>query len=336
MNGRSLRVLAIIVIGLIALLVAIEKGDDAGSLEDGTLLFPEMRERIDEVTSIEVTKSDYDSPVSIVRSDGQWTVSERDHYPASIAKVRDVLLAMVNARAVEVKTANPERHHNLGLRAPDVEGSKGTQVIAAGDGFSYGIIFGNTTRVDLRYVRKVTDDQSWLVDQNPSMPNAIGDWLLTEIIDIDSADISSVTITHADGDTIVTSKGSDDSTEFTVADVPEGRELSYATVANGIAGALSDLQFDDVQRADEKPTSTETVFETTGGLIVTVFSQSSEDGNWVTLAVSTIESAGADTIEQVAAINKRVGGWQYSLPDYKFNLLTRQWEDILKAPPEQE
>jgi hypothetical protein len=34
---------------------------------------------------------------------------------------------------------------------------------------------------------------------------------------------------------------------------------------------------------------------------------------------------------RAAAINERVGGWQYRLQDYKKDLLTRGWDDILKA-----
>ena len=38
---------------------------------------------------------------------------------------------------------------------------------------------------------------------------------------------------------------------------------------------------------------------------------------------------------EAVEISSRVNGWQYKVADYKANLLTRRWEDILKAETEE-
>ena len=52
-------------------------------------------------------------------------------------------------------------------------------------------------------------------------------------------------------------------------------------------------------------------------------------------AISPIVST-ADVELEVIDINDRLSGWQYRLPDFKKNLLTRRWDDILKAADDEE
>jgi hypothetical protein len=37
-------------------------------------------------------------------------------------------------------------------------------------------------------------------------------------------------------------------------------------------------------------------------------------------------------VAAAAAINARVGGWRYRIPEYQHGQLTRRWADLLKAP----
>ena len=368
MSSRSLKLLALVAAVLIALLVAIEVTDDSARPSGESVLFADLRSNIEGIDKIAITKADYDTPVTIVRSGDKWVVTERDDYPASIAKVREIIMALADAKVVEVKTANPEMHHRLGLRDPADEGSKGTRITVSGAAVSYDVIFGNVAQGNFRYLRKADENQAWLVDQNPTIPATPGGWLLADIVDIGSASVQSVRIAHPDGSVIQISKDGESGTNYVVADIPQGRELSYPTVANGIAGALSGLTMEDVRAAQDAVDAIETVFETTDGLQITTRAVSGDDGNWVTVAaqVSAAAAAGAgdvddavaadsaadmddvdtdsaddadnavDAQEKADAINAIVSGWQYRISDYKFNLLTREWNDILQAPPDTE
>jgi hypothetical protein len=52
------------------------------------------------------------------------------------------------------------------------------------------------------------------------------------------------------------------------------------------------------------------------------------------LAADTTPSASAasDPVAAAEAINARVGGWRYRIPEYQHGQLTRRWMDLLKAP----
>jgi hypothetical protein len=324
-NSTTLRLLGIVVALLVIALIVIERGGDGTSSESGAKLLPELREELNDVDSLRVERSDQD-PVVIARRDDRWVIESRDGYAADVDKVREALLAMADATSIEAKTANPDLHGRLGLEMPDIENSKGTLLVAGVGDRDYRLLLGNVAQTSYRYARLPDQDQTWLIDQNPDLPTAAGDWLDAAIIDIDSSAVRAVTITHPDGEVISIEKvGEDD--DFTVNDIPEGRELSYTTVANGIGGALNALELDDVRQAAGNDDAIVTIFETFDGMTVTIDTARSDDGSWISLAAS---GTGADEL------NTRLAGWQFKVADYKANLLTRRWEDILKPEADDE
>jgi hypothetical protein len=325
MNSTTLRLLGIVVALLVIALIVIESGGDGTSSESGAKLLPELREELSDVDSLRVERSDQD-PVVIARRDDRWVVESRDGYSADVGKVREALLAMADATSIEAKTASSELHGRLGLEMPDVENSKGTLLVVGVGDQDYRLLLGNVAQTSYRYARLPDQDQTWLIDQNPDLPTAAGDWLDAAIIDIDSATVRAVTITHPDGEVISIEKvGEDD--DFTVNDIPEGRELSYTTVANGIGGALNALELDDVRQAEGDADAIVTSFETFDGMTVTVDTTRSGEGSWISLEAT---GAGADEL------NTTLAGWQFKVADYKANLLTRRWEDILEPEADDE
>ena len=332
MNRTTLRLLAIVVAVLIGALILVESGDDGDLPEAGALLFPELRAAANDVSRLTITRAGRD-PLDIVREDGQWRLPDRGGYAARTEAIRAVLLAMTEATVVEAKTANPELHARLGVDRPDGELSKGVLVEARAGEQTFDVVFGNVAQGAYRYARIADDDQSWLIDQNPEIPLEVADWLIADIVDIDSSNVRSARITHPDGEVIAISKGAVEDTNFDVADIPDGRELTYTTVANGIGGALNDLDLDDVRPAQpiDQP-AVVSVFDTFDDVRITATVYRTDDGNWVELAVDALgdDTAAAD---EIAA---RVSGWQYRVADYKANLLTRTWEDILEPLEETE
>ena len=127
---------------------------------------------------------------------------------------------------------------------------------------------------------------------------------------------------HADGETIVLAKDTQEQTDFSVLDIPSTRELSYATVANGIAAALGKLQLSDVRARVAAPAATSVEFDTWDELSVSAELVTEDELTWVSFTATGGEAE---------AINARLGGWQYQLPEHKKSLLTRRWDDLLKA-----
>lgn len=333
MNNSTLRLLGFVVAVLVAALLLIESGEDGELPGAGSLLLPEMRTVANDIDRIEIKRTGETTVVE--KHEGAWVLPDRGNYAANIAKVREVLLAMSDAAVVEAKTANPELHGRLGVDTPDIDSSKGTSVAATAGEQSFELVFGNVAQREFRYARVAGEDQSWLIDQNPDIPTESGQWLNTDIIDIDANRVRSVSIDHPDGESISISKGAAEDTNFTVADIPAGRELSYSTVANGIGGALNDLDLEDVRVYSEPAESVVARFETFDNVRINVNISSEDDSKWIALEIHLPADVALDRLEEWNAARERVTGWQYRIADYKANLFTRRWDDILKAPEEE-
>jgi len=143
--------------------------------------------------------------------------------------------------------------------------------------------------------------------------------------------------------------------------MPSGRELLYTGVTDTMAGALRTLRFEDVRAAspDAPPVAT-TTYRSFDGLVVRAHSYSAdgEDGVWIAFEASADPEAAAslpaptapeaatseapeasaastarDPGAEAAQLTDRLGTWQYRLPSYKAEQLTRRMEDLLKALP---
>jgi len=256
-------------------------------------------------------------------------VSSRDNFPADLGKLRQLIIALADARIVEEKTADPEQYEKLGLDMPGQD-SGGTQITVAGPDFSYTVVLGTQAQGKFRYARVEGEAASYLIDQNPTPATTAGDWLQTDLLDISAQRVQGVSILHADGESIVIAKQDQEQTDFRVQDIPTGRELSYPTVANSIGGALSALQLEDV-RASVAATPVATVeFQTFDGYKIDATAVAEGDKTWVSF-VAAVSNEDADAAASVSTLNERLQGWQFMLPDYKKNQLLRRWNDILKA-----
>ncbi len=329
MTRKTLHTLIAVIIGLLLLLLVIRSNDFDDATVGARVLLPEFKALANAVNAVRVKRPATDESVTLNLDDSKWVVGERDGYPADVGKLRQLIVALADAQILEEKTSNPAHYDKLGVGDPD-DGGNGTKVIITAPEATYEVILGNTAQGESRYARVTGDATSYLVDQNPDLPQTAGDWLLPDVVDIRSERIKRVTITHADGETIVIEKTDREQTDFNVADVPEGRELSYATVGNGIAGALAALELQDVRSAVDSAATTTTVYETWDGLRITAEIVFDDDDNWVAFAVES-DAESSDAADEATEIKARVSGWQYRLPEHKKNLLIRRWDDILKA-----
>lgn len=328
MTRRTLHTLAAIVVGLVLMLIVLRGNDISESGPMGDELLPGFKAVANSISEIRVAQPAGNEGVTLKLEDGKWVVSARDNYPADVGQLRKLVIALADARILEEKTSNPEQYERLRVNDPEDNG-KGSKIILTAPNAAYEVILGDTAQGSYRYARLAGQATSYLIDQNPELPDTVGDWLLPGVIDIGVASVRRVTITHADGETIVIGKSEKEQTDFDVSEIPEGRELSYATVGNGVAGALGKLELQDVRAAVDGDAAVTARYETWNGLTVTAKAIAEDDEHWIAFRAEAGKEE-TDTVEQAANINARVSGWQYQLPDYKKNLLTRRWSDLLK------
>jgi Domain of unknown function (DUF4340) len=276
MSRKAFTILVVAALAFVILAIVGQRPSNTKSVAGdsvGSLLFPDLTEHLDDIDEVLVDGAGRKRLVSLERSDDGWTVSELDGYEADRSKVNSLLIALADARIVEEKTADPEFHSKLGVE--DVAGpdAAGIEVgLVAGDGNRFSVVLGSTYSGGQRYARIADNDLSVLIDQDPNVAKDPSDWVVPEIIDIAGDRIQRVEISHADGEHIVLHKEARGETNFTVDDIPEGRELQYAGVANATGNLLQHLRLDAVRRRSDEAAEPVAVTEfwTFDGLVITV------------------------------------------------------------------
>ncbi|HEX7081117.1 MAG TPA: DUF4340 domain-containing protein [Gammaproteobacteria bacterium] len=284
-------------LAVLTLLALYGQRSETPSSRNDALLLPELESALADIDRVTVVGAGGEAVATMRRTPEHWLIAEKDDYPADVGKIREALLGLARARIVEEKTSNPEYYERLGVRDVDTEDARGVAITAfSGDRAFPSVIVGDAAGGGYRYVRLADEPESYLVDQELDVPNSGAEWVDPTIVDIPGTRISRVTIEHPDGETVTIVKESEDQTNFTVENVPEGRELTYAGVANVIGNSLRDLRLDDVEAATEEAGDVSpvvTTFHTFDGLVVTARGFEGDDGAWVTFEASVDPDAQA-------------------------------------------
>jgi len=330
MNAINLRMLAAIFTVLVVAFLILNQRD--GGNTENALLFPDLKAQINDISSLRIRNNS--ETVTVEKTGDFWAVRERSGYAADVGNLRSVLLTLADAKIIEHKTSKADKYHLIGVDDPAGEGSEAVKLSINGDSFEYVVILGKTAQSSYRYARVNGEVQSLLIDKSPDIPDDAGGWLVPDIVDISADRVQRVSTTHADGEELVIEKASEDADGFDVLNIPDGRELTYAGVANGIADTLVDLSLENVRQApaEEIAPGTTTIFQTFDGLRIEIGIFEDGDSSWIALHASAGDAAETDVQEEAARINDRVSNWQYAIPDYKLNLLKRRIEDLLQAP----
>src|SRR5690606_25150986 len=180
MSSRNVKILAAVVLILFGVLFALNSTDRTGSRPGEQMLFPEIKSRLNDLNTVTIT--DADGTITLQReatgdpTAGRWVSSGHDGYPADTGKLRQLLLAIADARKIEQKTADQELYERLGVADPREDGGNGVLVAAKGDDAAVSVILGDTAQREFRYARLPDEEQSWLIDQNPDLPGDSTGW----------------------------------------------------------------------------------------------------------------------------------------------------------------
>ncbi len=362
---RNLLILLILtVLVLLAVFNSSPKTDEAAQLR----LLPTLAARVNDVATVTVKGAGDASVATLTRGDSGWTLVERDGFPVDVGLVRQLLLALGDATLIEPKTARPANYAALGVEDVTAADAKGLAVSLAGLGETVGVIVGNAGQGGT-FVRRVGEEQSWLADFSVPVARETTGWLLRQILDIPSADVQRITLSSTAGDFIEISKDSREQTDFSVTNVPAGRELVNATVANSIGNALANLQLDDVQPLDAVELDEKTVFNAEFltfeglGVLVTAFVDGdarkvqlktrfdeaqaaqflppepvAEEGKEVDAGKKAAFEAAKQRVEtareRAATLAAQTAKWIYSIPAFRYDNFAKQWTDLLQPLPE--
>lgn len=304
MNTKSILIVGAAAVALLATALAVTRRGGAESSAAGTPLFPELASRLNDAAKVTITGKDGSFVVG--KTDAAWGATDKGGYPVDFDKVKALVVAVSQFETVATMTKNPSMHAKLEVAEPTAEEGAAKRVTiedASGKVLADVLVgkpkqhqgFGGKGAL---YVRKQGEDQAWEVTGQVSVSADAASWLDREVSKIESARVQRATVHHADGSTLVVSKATKDEPNFKVENLPEGAELQWEGVANGIASALQYMSLEDVQRNEgfDLTGATTTEYACFDGLVVTAKTVDKDGKVWMTLAASVDESLRAEPV----------------------------------------
>ena len=209
-----------------------------------------------------------------------------------------------------------------------------------------------------RYVRAVSEQQTWLIDTSPEPMTNPADWLERKLLDVDFSRVASVS--RALGGTLEFSaaRAVAGDAPLAVAALPAGKAPRYQSVFDAAARAILSAEPEDVRKATELDFTgaAETVVGCFDGLNLTVRAIKAKDGNWVALGAAAgapvpradapatelasdeelapaKDEAGAkpaDAAAHAERLNRRLDGWAFKVSDYVYGELVKGLADYVQ------
>lgn len=301
----------------------------------GDLVLPGLESALNTVTEVRLTKGD-ETHTTLKKGATDWVVAERD-YPADSGKVRKFLLDLGALNVVEEKTRNPANYQQLGVEDTSSPKSTGTRAALVAPSRVYEIIVGKSSSAKSGYVRVPTAQQALLAAPSLSVDADPKRWLDHTLIDIAQERIKEVEEKPGEGPSFTASREKKEQTDFTVNNIPKGRELTSPVAADSIAGSLGSLTLDDVRKESGAgdPKVSHAVFRTFDGLELDVAGR--KDGTHDLISI-TVRSTAKETADEAQKLTTQLRGWEYEVPSYKYDAIFTSLDSLLKPvePPKAE
>lgn len=307
----------------------------------GDKLFPSLSNDLSKVTSIGIVQGE--ESLTLEKAGATWGVKDRGGYPVDFAKVRTILVGLSEAELLESKTRRSDRYAALELEDPASKGAKSKLVRLTGDkGTVLAEVVLGKKKFEVigagksgTYVRKPGDPQTWLTNTELNASISAKEWMRTNVLTLDAAKISRVTIEMPGEQPLVIAREGDgaDSKVAFVGFPPADKKLKEAGAADATARAIASIDLEDVRKLEGAPK---------GGVVTVVKVESKDqpsvilnlrkDGetNWLSLT-ATGDGEIKAAAEELAA---RTRGWEYKIADFKANAILKKRADLLEPPPE--
>jgi hypothetical protein len=295
----------------------------------GALVLPGLEQNVNGVTTVTLRKGD--GTHATLRRDGNvWRVEERG-WAADVGKVRKLLLDLGALNIVEEKTRLPANYPQLGVEDVSSPKATGARIDVTAPARTWAIIIGKSSGAKSGYVRVATAPQSLLaapllmVDSDPK------GWLDHTLLDVPVARVRQVEEHPAQGAAFTVSRDKKEQADFAVSPLPKGRELTSAAAAEPITTALGALTLDDVRKGEAATDpAARATYHTFDGLEVELAGR--KDGTHSLIAI-TARSTAKETAAEAEQLAARLAGWEFEVPDYKYNTMFTPLEELLRKPP---
>lgn len=297
--------------------------------ESGERLFPGLETDAQTVTKLDIRDSAFDMTIAL--RDGTF-VDAASGFPVDPEPLRELISGMTLAEIAEAKTSDPTRHADLQLAAVGAGTGAGSEVILYDDAgaqiahviagqrdFTLGGVTGG------QYVRRGGEDASWLVHARLDPPSRRSGWFDTRLMEVDAAEITSVSLTTPEGQ-IIAMTGEDGQLSIDPL-LMEGRAPADNQI-DRIVRLFETLDFSDVKTAGslEEPKPGASIQSgLADGTIVTLSHMTAideaDDAVWV-----QVEASGDTQIAE--ALNATAQGFAFLLSNSDADVLGWSIEDL--------
>jgi hypothetical protein len=333
MTGRRVGALLVAALVIIALgmWVSSRRITDTES-GAGAPVIKGLKEQINDATEVRIARGD-GSHVTLRKRPTDWVVVERE-FPADSGKVRKLLLDLSELSTVELKTSDPAKYSQLGVEDVNTPSAAGTRIEIAVPGKVLGVISGRVAGMKSGYVRAAESKQSVLATPQIQVDADPKRWIDSTLVDIPEARIREVEVLPGSGPAYRVTREKKEQTDFTVPGLPKGRELSTPSAANAVAGDLAMLTLTDVRRTPSPPEAAaamapRAIFRTFDGLELQIEGRVEGERRFISIVP---QSSAKETTEEAQRLDARLKGWQFEIPNYKYDALFKPLEDLLKKP----
>lgn len=281
-----------------------------GDVEEGPrLVFPGLKEQLPELTGIKVTNPNGNN-VSIVKQQDNWVLEGKSDYKVDFSKLSRFLVNYSELRVVEEKTSVSTNHSRLGVA--DNDPGAGTRVVLSPG--EYSLLVGKAAPSKGSFVRYADDAQVYLTNKPVAASADWIEWIDPVMINIEPANVREVTI-EAPSAQLLFADRNDVSGEFELREIPVGRELKYATVADSLTRLLVNVRMLDVEPYNpvifDDPSNTRLVL-LSGEIII-------------------VRSVIVSDRFMMHIDRKNLADWQFEISENTYNEFNKSMESMLKA-----
>jgi len=312
--------------GLLLVLTAISYiviDNKASMLDETQQLIPELQSDINDIDKIVLDKND--QRISLYKQSGVWKVNEVDGFFADTNKVANLLLDLRKLTLKEKKTKNPKNFAKLSLADSGKDAATFITLYNGELEISNISIGKEAQRSQGTYVRKNSENQTWLSEGLFNVKLDAQSWILKTIIDIDNSAVKSIQFSPINSVRFKINKLTPQDTEFIIKNIPENKKIKADANLNYLAGGLKNLTIDSAiglpEMTDEFLT-TKVEYQLFSGMIYSL--ELYNNGEKYQLKISQ-DNAEADHIQ-----DKILENWLFEIPEYKYNALNVTLSDFVE------